>query len=211
MTTMTTNEVMKKNYICFIKEHKIFDVYMHTLRQKEIWDANKKNGCLNTNTAGVNINHVSIRLLLRRADDIFDKPIKMEIKPNLQSQMCFQNSQFLEKVYGWKQVAGFNITSCACGGNMCMEIHSVNEKDGKLVDYTKDFDDETHKWFMPLKTKNQAVILKKYMGIDAYQKISKCTCGVKWVVDEGMKQITDVSDFQGQMRQACNIVFHCID
>jgi hypothetical protein len=202
MTMMTTE--MKKNYMSFIKEGNYFPIYLKVLREKEIWDADKTVGSCNINTAGVNINHVSMRLILRRADDIFGKPVKMKINPLLQSQLCFQNSKFLEKTYGWKQVAGFNIMSCRCGGVMGFEIHSVNEKDGELVDYTKDFDDERYKWFLPLKTENQAVHLKAYMGISEFQKRGKCTCPVDWRGGGG-EQITDVECFQSRLRQAANI------
>ena len=203
---------MKKQYMQFVKEHDCFDVYMRVMREQKQWVANNQ-GKVRVDTAGVNINGRSVKHLLKDADHIFGKPVKVKINPDLQTMMCFQNSQFLEENYGWKRVAGFNITACRCGGLICLEIHSLNEKDGKLVDYTKDFDNQTHKWFIPFKTDTPAVHLKKYMGIDQFNKgKSSCKCGINWGSNpHGVKSITDMPDFHGRINQACRIVMHFCD
>ena len=92
--------------------------------------------------------------------DVLDKAKLVKITPIGLNNMCFQNAEWLEAEFGFKRIFGFNIVGCRCGGRMCFEIHALNRTaSGELIDITRDFCDETEKWFVPFENEdfNEAI------------------------------------------------------
>ena len=71
------------------------------------------------------------------------------IEPIALNNLCHGNSEWF-KSYGYDSQLGYNLTACPCGKMTCMEIHTLNTKRRKLYDFTRDFNDEKEKWFVPL-------------------------------------------------------------
>jgi hypothetical protein len=104
---------------------------------------------------------------------------KLTIIPIGLNNCCHWNSEVFTSC-GYEKVLGFNLTACPCGQNTCFEIHTVNKKDGQFFDFTKDFNDETEKYFYPLETKMGA---DEYLGTGGYEfiRINKgCRCHIDW-------------------------------
>jgi hypothetical protein len=104
---------------------------------------------------------------------------KLTIIPIGLNNCCHFNSDVFTRC-GYERVLGFNLTACPCGNNITFEIHSVNKKDGQFFDFTKDFNDETEKYFYPLETKMGA---DEYLGTGGYEfiRINKgCRCSIDW-------------------------------
>jgi hypothetical protein len=125
---------------------------------------------------------------------------------------CNQNAKWLEEEFGWKKVWGFNISACRCGGRMSLEPHSLNRHpDGSLVDITRDFMDETEKWFFPVENAEFAFreYNERYGGaMIAFQPACSCEKKMKWD-NRGRVFFDDEDDFVGwveEMRQYPHLV-----
>jgi hypothetical protein len=110
--------------------------------------------------------------------DVLHKAKMVRIVPIGLNNMCFQNATWLEQEFGFKKIYGFNIVACGCGGRMTFELHAVNlSPDGELIDITRDYCDETEKWFVPFENgdfdekKNKAIFEKKFICFEP-----KCRC-----------------------------------
>jgi len=200
--TTTNNEEMKTAYKVFIKENNLFKTYMNAVNAKREWEASRQGA--STSTKGVNPKR-QLKIFTRKTETIFEKPVKIEINEVLGNNMCFWNSTFIEEKYGWKSVVGYNITACECGAMNCLEIHSVNRKDGKLVDYTKDFDGEKSKWFVELKDqskKGEEIAQAFNRSMDCFNWGSeKCKCGIKWNVSPQNRVIEKMEEFVEEIEQ----------
>jgi len=100
------------------------------------------------------------RRCLKLCENIFEyKPVKMEMKPILFRNLCYQNTMVLKDILEkrginhYQYVLGVNITACPCGCKFNLELHAVlyNTLTKSYEDYTTDFGRETHKWFIPVK------------------------------------------------------------
>jgi hypothetical protein len=201
MTTTTNQESMKTAYKAFIKENDLFATYMNAVNEKKKWENDGHDSATNTN--GVNPKR-QLKIFTKKTQRVFEKPVKIKIDEVLGNNMCFWNSTFLEEKYGWKSVVGYNITACACGGLNCLELHSVNRKDGELVDFTKDFDGEKSKWFIELKDqskKGEEIARAFNRSMDCFNwGRDKCKCGINWNFHH-QKSIDDLDDFVAEIEQ----------
>ena len=114
-----------------------------------------------------------------------DRVKKIEIIPIALNNQCHTNCKEFKKL-GYEKVLGFNITACPCGKRMCFELHSVNKKDDKLYDFTRDFNDEKEKYFLGFNnkkiTENQYVCM---FGNNPYTINKGCNCKISWkYIDE---------------------------
>jgi hypothetical protein len=109
---------------------------------------------------------------------------KVAITPVGLNNLCHDNSSLFAKEEGITARFGFNITSCPCGRKMSYEIHSVNKINGELYDFTRDFNDETEKYFLEVETE-----LDAYGYVYMYGKNLVC-------IDKGCKCKVDWSDFK---------------
>jgi hypothetical protein len=114
-----------------------------------------------------------------------DRVKKIEITPIALNNHCHTNSKEFKKL-GYEKVLGFNITACPCGKIMSYELHSVNKKDGKLYDFTRDFNDEKEKYFLGFNNRTITEHQYVYMfGNKPYTINKGCNCKISWnYVDE---------------------------
>jgi len=116
-----------------------------------------------------------------------DRMSLIKVTPIGLNNCCHDNCIFFEK-HGFNSRTGYNVFACECGKNIAFEEHSVNEKDGVLYDFTKDFDDENEKWFLELRTRSSYKQLKSVFGYVNKNIDLGCKCNIKW--DSGAKKIT---------------------
>jgi len=114
---------------------------------------NSKGKGLMTTTEGVNSNTWSC---LEKHKINKDTCILINVIPILSPLLCHYNSFYIQNLIGSNKVnviVGFNITANKEDGKfVSLELHSVVEIDKKLYDFTRDFNDETQKWFLPIRT-----------------------------------------------------------
>jgi len=146
------------------------------------------------NTNGINPKR-NLKLFHNKMKDIFLNPVKVKIEPKLLPLMCWHNSKFMNEKFGYEIVDGINITACDCGRLMCGEVHSINKVNGKYIDFTKDFNNEKYKWFLPFKNENlkadefNAITQKvaKEIGLEDMAMFNigsdKCNCPHQWRLD----------------------------
>jgi len=129
---------------------------------------------------------------------IKNKVQKVPITGIAVNNLCHPNAKFFSQ-YGYKTRLGYNITACSCGCRISFEIHSLNEKDGKFYDFTKDFNKETEKWFYPLGEHWNAWMWMSFYGRSRdfllYSK-GRCTCPVDWDESPQIRLIKDVKELQ---------------
>ena len=118
-----------------------------------------------TTTKNVNSNTFRLLKKIGLEKDKIKKVKIMNIMPEL---MCHINCLFIkQKIPDVKVILGLNMTACECGCFYTLELHSVLKYKGELYDITKDFNKETHKYFIELtEIKNQVqvhIILNKIM------------------------------------------------
>ena len=141
---------------------------------KEMYDEEKLNeGEYTFTTKGVRREYLP---------DVLHKAKMVRIVPIGLNNMCFQNATWLEQEFGFKKIYGFNILACGCGGRMTFELHAVNlSPDGELIDITRDYCDETEKWFVPFENDNfdeklnRLIFEKKFI---CFEPSCRC-CGKK--------------------------------
>ena len=109
-----------------------------------------------------------------------DKMKLLTIVPIGLNNMCHHNAEIFcgENI---TSVLGFNITSCPCGRISSYELHSVNKVGDELVDFTRDFNEEPTKYFLPVETKLKPLQYIRVFGKDpiAIEK-GKCRCPIEW-------------------------------
>ena len=201
MLGMTSQE-MKSKYSKYIKDNDLMDTFMTCCRLGQEWKRQKQCSDVCFCTNGVNAK----RIAWLEKGGVFGKPEKVKIEPHLMNNMCGQNSQFLKEELGWEEVVGYNITACPCSNFTCLEIHSLNrDENGKLRDWTKDFDDQQEKWFIPLLhqhlSQRRISRLFPHCREFMYGK-EKCKCNVNWA--SNLADINDVgntAEMKNQLRE----------
>lgn len=111
---------------------------------------------------------------------------KVKIIPIGINNNCHSNSFiFAECGLGFTTQFGFNMTACPCGKYYTLEIHTLNKRGDEYYDFTKDFNNEKEKWFIPLETTLRP---NEYIKLGLPQTIKQnrcCRCRIHW------KQSTD--------------------
>jgi hypothetical protein len=135
---------------------------------------NKTKSDIQVTTSGVKLNKFS--------KDFSSNITKVPIIPIGLNNFCYSNSSLFTKC-GFKSCIGFNITACACGKKISFELHSLNEKDGTLYDFTKDFNKETEKYFLRVNTNLPPIVIRDNYTQDksGFLSMNKgCRCNVGW-------------------------------
>jgi hypothetical protein len=139
------------------------------------WNVNKKRNIPTTSTDGVKLKFIN---------KIFHTKIhKLDIIPIGLNNNCHRNAEFFcDDDLEITTKLGYNITACPCGKCVSFELHSVNKYKNKLYDFTRDFNDETSKYFMELDTNIDIYGFITIFGKEKeFIKINKgCICPIKW-------------------------------
>ena len=144
---------------------------------------------------------------LKIMNDVLRSKIqKIKITPIGLNNQCHRNSTLFTQNCGYTSQLGFNVTACPCGRKICLEIHSVNEKNGVLYDFTKDFNDETDKYFLPLKTEATANKFIAIYGKLPYSINRGCRCNINWIENDEVTKIT-----QGDFIDLCKDIEDNLD
>jgi len=167
-----------------MEENKLKDCYkafLHTERGKELigvsvklkreWELTKKGKDITLNTENVKLNVLNKKLQSRF--------MKLSILPIGLNNMCHINADVF-RCCGYESQVGFNLTACPCGKKMSYELHSVNKKNEKYFDFTRDFNNEKEKYFMPIKTSLNIYDLIELFGNNNYSVNTGCKCKINW-------------------------------
>jgi len=167
------------------------------LRLKKEWQEEKINDPLGlgiTSTAGVNPKfiHKKLRGAIK----------KVKITPIGLNNLCHTNSEILA-VLGYSPVLGYNITACRCGRRISYELHSLSKKNNEFYDFTRDFNDETEKYFLPFITNLHYRQYVNLYGTNYSSTDKGCRCSITWN-DEDRPLITD-EDLLGHLETIKNM------
>ena len=158
------------------------EMYELACKMQQEWNEIKQGCAESISTQGVKPN--KLNKLYKQLKSVCEKPVCMTVNGQLKNNMCHQNSQFVEGIWGFERKAGYNVCACPCGAYMSFELHSVNkDANGKLVDFTTDYDGEKQKWYLPFKCKTNSQELLEH-GLDecGHIGLEKCRCGGGWNV-----------------------------
>jgi len=197
-----TTQAIKTNYSKYIKDNDLMSVFLVCAQRGQQWNKEKEKCDVCFCTKAVNAKRVA---WLEKGKQVLGKPEKVKIEPHLMNNMCGQNSQFLKEEFGWEEVTGYNITACPCGNMMTLEIHSLNrDENGKLRDWTKDFDKLQEKWFVPLV--NQSFSSREITGRFPQFEFflvgkQKCKCNVDWGKIERVNEVGNTAELKEQLEE----------
>jgi hypothetical protein len=165
---------LKQRYREFLTTREGREYLQVSVRLKTEWKKRQsETGMVSVKTAGVKLG--TIHSELRKKISL------LEIIPIGLNNQCFKNSAVLcDSELGISSVIGFNLTGCPCGKFLGYEFHSVNKIDGKLADFTRDFNDEPSKYFLELNTKTTPHQFKSVFGKTFYNIDKGCKCGIVW-------------------------------
>lgn len=172
----------------------------HRLQQaialKKMWKDIRANSNIQIGTQGVNTNIIDKRLR--------NKVTKISITPIGLNNMCHITSEiFCDDVNNIEKRLGYNITACPCGNLMSYELHSVNKCGNKLYDFTRDFNDETEKYFLELDTN---ICVKTYtynFGNEPITINKGCNCPIVW---NATNPYTEEEEFYNRIRDVERII-----
>ena len=163
----------------FATETKIYNDFLHTdngkmrlrkaLEQKQMWNSRKGNITIGTYGVKLNLIHQELK----------EKIQKIEITPIGLNNMCHNNAEIFNQC-GYTSQLGFNLNACPCGRKQSYEIHTVNKKDGKYYDFTRDFNDEKEKYFLPLETNSKIGKYIQLYGREVFSINRGCKCPINW-------------------------------
>jgi type 1 glutamine amidotransferase len=151
-----------------------------SIQKKKEW--NDTRGDVTLSTEGVNTTLLN-EFIQQRTTIIGIIPIGL-------NNQCHRNSLKFGKKLRSKPIIGFNITACPCGRKVCFELHSVNEYRGVLYDFTKDFNNETEKYFMRLDTPSNIFQIINCFGKEPKAMDKGCNCPIEWN-DSGENELTE--------------------
>jgi len=153
-------------------------------RKKEWMESEKEPNNICVKTTGVVLDKIR--------DELRHKITLLEIIPIGVNNQCHKNSGILsDKKLGISSVLGFNLCACPCGRYMCYEIHSVNKVNGKLVDFTRDYDNQPTKYFLELNTTLSPNKYVSIFGDEPYYIDKGCKCNVRWNPSPLVKDVTE--------------------
>jgi hypothetical protein len=141
---------------------------------KREWVATKSKSNVQFNTACVDTTPFG--------EDFKSKLSKIEIIPIGINNCCHQNADFFSNETDFERRTGWNMTACPCGKFCTLELHSINVgEDGVQYDFTKDFNDETEKYFIVIdKESVMPDTVVRLMGDKAMYMNKGCRCPVNW-------------------------------
>lgn len=193
MTTAFANETK------FYKEHiytaEGMDMVRQSVEYQKEW--NSIEGDIKYGTCGVKLNLIH--------QELKEKIKKIEIIPIGLNNQCHWNADIFKKC-GYTTELGFNLTACPCGRRQTYEIHSVNKKDGVYYDFTKDFNNEKQKYFLPLDTKSNALKYIYIYGKKPFTINRGCKCNITWFKNPNVNETT-----QGEFMEHCENVKNNLD
>ena len=164
---------LKGKYRNFLHTPKGRLLLNQALQTKKEWKTIVENSEACLYTSGVNPNYFHTELK--------DKITKLTIIPIGLNNLCHLTSRFLcDETLGITSRIGYNITACPCGCFINYEIHSVNKYNGQLYDFTRDFNDETEKYFLELDTNMSADVFISIFGKAPITINKGCRCGIDW-------------------------------
>jgi hypothetical protein len=191
----------------FATETKLYKDFLYTdngrlllekaIEQKKIWKSYVSNSNITIGTYGVNLNLIH--------KELKQKIKKIEITPIGLNNVCHNNADIFTKC-GYTSQLGFNLTACPCGRKQSYEIHTVNKKDGKYYDFTKDFNDEKEKYFLPLETTSNALKYINLYGRKPFAINRGCKCDIHWNENPNVNETN-----QGDFMEHCESVKRNLD
>jgi hypothetical protein len=199
-TNMNTND-LKTEYRNYLLTPEGRDILIDAVDMMKQWKARNNRIALST-TDFVDKKNIP---------SYFTKDMKLiKINPIALNNKCFFNSKFFKK-YGYEEQLGYNITACKCGKQTHFEIHSVNRKDGVYYDFTRDYNDETEKWFYPLQ---EGMVMSSWIQLcgrtrDTMNINTGCKCCVSFkknkeiVYYDDWEEVEEWFDFTKRIRVLC--------
>jgi hypothetical protein len=139
---------------------------------KKEWEATKAKSNVQFVTASVDTTPFS--------DEFKSRLTKIEITPIGINNCCHQNTDFFCNEAPFDRKSGWNMTSCPCGRFYSFELHSVNEYNGVLYDFTKDFNEETSKYFIEIRKRVMPDTIVQIMGDKNMYFNKGCRCPINW-------------------------------
>jgi len=148
--TMTTDtNIDMAFYMKFVNDNNLFESLKHINRMIKEFKKDKYEFCYTAKLTKRTLKEVKKRFTNINLTTL--EIVKIPVIEKLPTNMCYWNTQFMKQYYNQDVMFGFSITSCECGSNIGIELHAVNIlPDGSFVDYTKDWNNEKYKYFVPL-------------------------------------------------------------
>jgi hypothetical protein len=153
------------------------------IAMKREWRQLQNNTDVTYNTENVKLTKIDPR--------INSKMTKIEIITIGLNNMCHETAELVRKELGLKKRLGYTVTACPCGRRYSMELHSVNQHNGTLYDFTRDFADETSKWFYEIGSDTTIHTHIAMFGNTNYTVNNGCKCNITWLVDDCAKVIDE--------------------
>jgi len=192
---------IKSDYKSFLSaDPKGKQILITAIKMKRDWKtATNVTGVGVVTTENVKLKNLPPRLA-KRAKLLTIEPIGL-------NNMCHITCKWMEQ-YGYKSQLGYNVTSCRCGKQTCMELHTVSD-DGTLHDFTSDFNDEKTKWFIPLPVTFESSVFTKIHGSkrDFINVDTGCQCFAENILFDDVcpkkmtwNEVMDFFDLQSRYR-----------
>jgi hypothetical protein len=195
MISSEEQTLLTAEYKTFLRTPRGLKLLRDAVEMKKQWKLMKQNSDIEVSSNGVNTSYL---------EGI--NCIRIDIIPIGLNNMCHINADLFSSTGRFQSVCGFNVTACPCGKLMCFEIHSVNKKEDTYYDFTKDFNEEIYKYFIPLQTSNTDTVMaiRDFIGDGGIFYINQgCRCNVKWNMTSqkySLKKVKDMIDMYSRMR-----------
>ena len=181
-----------RDYEWWLHRRDMLPIYYHAKQRAREFAEQASRHKITHSTAGVNLNRLK---KWQAKNKSFGKPVCVEItkRASLAPLLCHVNAEFVQRHLGYKHIMGFNVTACPCKRFMSFEFHSCNVQSAKkFLDWTEDFNEETHKYFLPIKrilTPQEVMDVQSMEGSQATFCVGgdNCKCRVDWNVGDAPK------------------------
>ncbi len=173
-----------------------------TLKKK--WEETKAKSDVQFNTECVDVTPL--------CDELKSRLTKIEITPIGINNCCHQNTDFFCNEAPFDRRSGWNMTSCPCGKFYTFELHSVNkDRTGVLWDFTKDFNEETSKYFIEIRKRVMPDTIVQLIGDKCMYMNKGCRCRIPWDKvnkEAGLTKVTEES-FLSRIEFLENVRIYC--
>jgi hypothetical protein len=172
---------LQDKYISFLTTEKGIKLLKIAIDIITEWNIKKTNCIITTN-------NIKLHFL---NDKIKNNIHKITIIPIGLNNMCHITSILLSDNINIFHQLGYNIFSCPCGKLIFFELHTVNMYKNKYYDFTKDFNNEKQKYFLPFNnspvnsnilTKNSVAHIFSFLKFFSNKPIlinKGCKCNIK--------------------------------